>query len=80
MNMIQKYLYNDEDITLDIIMKIEKVVRILCERTGKQFEEILAELYKSNTYKALQNTKSTMWAESSEFIVDELFREWESNK
>jgi len=52
----------------------------LCERTGKQFEEILAELYKSNTYKALQNTKSTMWAESSEFIVDEVFREWESNE
>lgn len=80
MNMMQKYLYNGEDITLDILMKIEKVVRILCQRTGEQFEQILSDFYKSNTYKALQNTQSTMWAESSEFIVDEVFREWESNK
>ncbi|EHI99040.1 hypothetical protein CDLVIII_2388 [Clostridium sp. DL-VIII] len=26
----------------------------------------------------LQNTESVLWAESSEFIVDELFREWEN--
>lgn len=75
--MMQKYLYNGEDITLDIIMKIEKTVRILCQRTGKQFEDILTMFYKSKTYKALQNTRSVMWAESSEFIADEVMREWD---
>ncbi|OOM07230.1 hypothetical protein CLOSAC_37590 [Clostridium saccharobutylicum] len=71
-------LYVGQDITLDIIMKIEKVVRIVCERTGKTFEEVTKEFYESRTYKALQNTESVLWAESSEFIVDELFREWEN--
>lgn len=36
--MINKYSYKGQDITLDSIMKIEKVVRIVCERTGKTFD------------------------------------------
>jgi hypothetical protein len=42
--------------------------------------KILKEFYESRTYKALQNTESVLWAESSEFIVDELFREWENSQ
>lgn len=74
--MLKKYSYKGQDITLDIVMKIEKIVRIVSEKTGKPFEEVLSSFYKSNTYKSLQNTASTLWAESAEFIVDELFREW----
>ena len=73
--MMNKYSYKGQDITLDIVMKIEKIVRIVSERTGKTFEEVLGEFYESRTYEALQNTESVLWAESSEFIVDELFRE-----
>ena len=76
--MINKYSYKGQDITLDIVMKIEKIVRIVSERTGKTFEEVIKEFYESKTYKTLQNTESVLWAESSEFIVDELFREWEN--
>lgn len=76
MNTIQKYLYNGQDITLDIVMKIEKVVRILSEKTNESFEKVLEKFYKSRTYKTLQNTQSTLWAESSEFIVDEVLKEW----
>lgn len=78
--MINKYSYKGQDITLDIVMKIEKVVRIVCERTGKSFEDAIKEFYESRKYKALQNTQSVLWAESSEFIVDELFREWENRE
>jgi len=74
--MIKKYSYKEQDITLDIVMKIEKIVRIVSQKTGKTFEEALSKFYDSNTYKALQNTESVLWAESSEYIVDELFREW----
>ena len=73
---MQKYLYNGQDITLDIIMKIEKVVRLLSNKTGESFEKMLGKFYESRTYKVLQNTQSTLWAESSEFIVDEVLREW----
>jgi len=78
--MINKYSYKGQDITLDIVMKIEKIVRIVSERTGKTFEEVIKEFYESKTYKTLQNTESVLWAESSEFIVDELFREWENKE
>jgi len=76
--MIKKYSYKEQDITLDIVMKIEKIVRIVSQKIGKTFEEALSEFYKSNTYKALQNTDSVLWAESSEYIVDELLRELQS--
>ncbi|NFI03390.1 hypothetical protein FC959_03025 [Clostridium botulinum] len=75
--MTDKYSYKGQDITLDIIMKIEKIISIICEKTGETFEEVLKNFYESNTYKALQNTESVLWAESSQYIVDELFREWE---
>jgi hypothetical protein len=69
------YIWNNQDITLDILMKIEQVVRILSEKLKKPFDEELKDFYKSRTFQALKNTQSEMWAESAEFIVDEFERE-----
>ena len=73
--MINRYLYKGQDITLDIIMKIEQVVRLISEQTQKSFDDCLYEFYQSKVYEALQKTGSLMWCESAEFIVDEFFRE-----
>jgi len=70
-----KYMWNNQDITLDILMKIEQVVRILSEKLKKPFDEELRLFYKSRTFRALKNTQSEMWAESAEFIADEFERE-----
>lgn len=70
-----KYMWNNQDITLDILMKIEQVVRILSEKLKKPFDEELRDFYKSRTFQALKNTQSEMWAESAEFIADEFERE-----
>lgn len=70
-----KYMYNNDDITIDILMKIEHVVRILSEKLAKSFDETLGLFYASRTFKALKNTKTCMWAESAEFIADEYERE-----
>ena len=70
-----KYMWNNQDITLDILMKIEQVVRILSEKFKKPFDEELKDFYKSRTFRALKNTQSEMWAESAEFIADEFERE-----
>lgn len=69
------YIWNNQDITLDILMKIEQVVRILSEKLKKPFDEQLKDFYKSRTFRALKNTQSEMWAESAEFIADEFERE-----
>jgi hypothetical protein len=69
------YIWNNQDITLDILMKIEQVVRILSEKLKKPFDEELKDFYKSRTFQALKNTQSEMWAESAEFIADEFERE-----
>ena len=74
--MYNQQFYLCQDIILDIIMKIEKVVRLLSNKTGESFEKMLEKFYKSRTYKVLRNTQSMLWAESSEFIVDEVLREW----
>ena len=69
------YTYNNQDITIDILMKVEQVVRILADKAGKSFDEMLQPFYKSRTYAALKNTQSGMWAESAEFIADDFERE-----
>lgn len=68
------YFYKNQDITMDILLKIEHVVRILAQKLGKPFDEMLRLFYASKTYDALRNPDSEMWAESAEFIADEFER------
>lgn len=60
------------------MMNIEKTVRILCQRTERYSEDIFSLFYKSNTYKAFQNIKPVMLAESYEFSAYEVMREWDT--
>lgn len=69
------YSYNNQDITIDILMKLEEVARILAGLLKKPFDEILGMFYSSRTFAALKNTENCMWAESSQFIADEYLRE-----
>jgi hypothetical protein len=73
--METKYTYNGQDITTDMMFKIEHIVNILAEREKKKFDKSFAEFLVSKTYKTLQQTDNLLWAESSEFIADEYDRE-----
>jgi hypothetical protein len=73
--METKYTYNGEDITLDMMFKIERIANLLAEREEEDFDEALAEFLASATYRALQRTGNALWAESSEYILDEYYRE-----
>jgi hypothetical protein len=72
--MQTKYLYNGEDITVDIFFKIEHVVSIIAENENVPFEKAYLGFLNSDLYKALQKTRSLMWTESAGFIVDEYYR------
>ncbi|MDR2840610.1 MAG: hypothetical protein LBV75_05020 [Paludibacter sp.] len=73
--MQAKYIYNGEDITIDMMFKIEHIVNILAEYEKRDFDSIFHEFASSETYKKLQQTNNILWAESSEFIADEYIRE-----
>ena len=73
--METKYSYKGQNITTDMMFKIEHIVNILVERDKKDFDTVFAEFLVSNTYRILQQTDNLLWAESSEFIVDEYNRE-----
>ena len=73
--METKYTYKGQDITIDLMFKIEHIVNILAERENKDFDIAFAEFLASNTYQILQQTHNLLWAESSEFIADEYERE-----
>ena len=75
--MYNKYVYRGQDITTDVIMKIEHVVHLIAEEKSCDFEQAYRDFIMSKAYAALQKTESVMWAESAEFIVDEYFREHE---
>ena len=73
--MEAKYTYKEQDITIDMMFKIEHIGNILAERENKNFDVVFAEFLASDTYRILQQTDNLLWAESSEFIVDEYDRE-----
>ena len=73
--METKYSYKGQDITIDMMFKIEHIIHILTERDNKDFDTVFAEFLTSDTYQILQQTNNLLWAESSEFIVDEYDRE-----
>jgi hypothetical protein len=73
--MKTKYTYKEQDITIDIMFKIEHIVNILAERDTRDFDMVFAEFLASDTYRILQQTDNLLWTESSEFIVDEYDRE-----
>jgi hypothetical protein len=73
--MKTKYTYRNEDITIDMMFKIEHIITILSERENKDFDTVFAEFVASKTYEKLQQTNTLLWAESSEYIAGEYERE-----
>lgn len=51
-----QYFYNDQNITIDILLKIEHVVRILSEKYKSSFDDLLEKFYSSNTFRALKKS------------------------
>jgi hypothetical protein len=70
-----RYVYKGTDITLDILMKTEHVVRLIAEREDRPFDDCLMDFTASRTYRSLQYTPCHMWAESAQYIADDYFRE-----
>ena len=70
-----KYFFNDEDITIDVLFKIEHIVNIIAEKEKISFDDAYAAFLISNTYAILKRTNNLYWAESAEFLIDEYYRE-----
>jgi len=75
----ERLMYKDQDVTVDIAMRIENVVRIVAQQQGLAFDQAYRHFTMAHTYEALQNTDSLMWAESAEYIADRYFEETDQN-
>jgi len=73
--MKDKYIFKDQDITTDILFKIEQIVSILAEKEHTNFDDAYETFISSETYNILKRTDNLYWAESAEFIADEYYRE-----
>jgi hypothetical protein len=69
------YFWNGKDITFFTMYKIGQILDILSQKENRGFDEVYADFLESNTYRAIQDTRSLMWYENVEFIVDEYYRE-----
>jgi hypothetical protein len=74
-HITEKYVYKGKDISFSVIILIERVVSLIAEKEDRPFEEVYAEFMESMVYRAIQDTRSLMWCENAEFIVDEYYRE-----
>jgi hypothetical protein len=75
-----KYVYKGRDLSFIIVRKIARIVSLIAESKKCSFDESYLDFLESNTYRALQETRSLMWYENVEFVVDEYFRELEEKK
>jgi len=73
--MKDKYIFKGEDITTDVLFKLEQIASILAEKEHIAFDDAYEMFASSETYSILKRTDNLYWAESSEFIVDEYYRE-----
>lgn len=69
------YTFNNKDITMNMIIQIRDVIKILQKRYNTDFMDAAMKFYKSETYKILQQTENTLWAESAQYIADRFFEE-----
>lgn len=77
--MLHKDLYIGENLTLDLVMKVEIIITRISKEEGREFEEIFIKFLNSNTYKTLKNKDSKFRNKKSELIIEELFKEWRNN-
>ena len=59
------------------IFQIRDVIDIIMEKSNLSFPDAMGKFYHSKTYKALQNTENTLWAESAGYIADRYYEEQE---
>lgn len=69
-----KYIFKNDDITTDILFKIEQVSSMLSEKEKIPFDDAYEKFTSSETYNILKRIDNLFWAESAEFIVDEYYR------
>jgi hypothetical protein len=69
------YVYKGKNISFVVTVKIVHTLNLLAQKENRGFDEVYAEFLESNTYRAIQDTRSLMWYENAEFIVDEYYRE-----
>jgi hypothetical protein len=69
------YIYKGKNISFVIVIKLDHTVSLLAQKENRPFDEVYADFLESNTYRAIQDTRSLMWYENAEFIVDEYYRE-----
>ena len=70
-----KYIFKNQDITTDILFKIEQVSSILAEQEKISFDDAYNNFISSDTYTIMKRIDNLYWAESAEFLVDEYYRE-----
>ena len=78
--MKSKYIFKGQDITTDVLFKIEQIASILAEKEHSSFDDAYEKFVSSDTYSILKRIDNLYWAESAEFIVDEYYREKSMNK
>ena len=70
-----KYIFKGEDITTDVLFKIEQITNILAKKEHLSFDDAYEAFISSETYRILKRIHNLYWAESAEFLVDEYYRE-----
>lgn len=75
-----KYFFNGKDITMNMCIQIRDVIDIIQMKSNLSFPDAAGAFYHSQTYKTLQDTENTLWAESAGYIADRFYEEQEQKE
>lgn len=69
------YVFNGKDITMTVCLQIRAVVDVLQKWLNIDFMEAIDLFYLSDTYQSMQDVRNGLWAESAEYIADQVLEE-----
>lgn len=69
------YSFKGKDVTLEFIGKIVDVCKVIMEKTGETFKNVLPKYYASNTYEVMKDTENGLWLEPAGYIANQYLKE-----
>lgn len=64
------YYFNNQDITMNVLLQIHKIINLIQLNENISFQQALEKFYESNTYNKLAEVENGLWAESYSYIFD----------
>lgn len=73
------YTFNGKDITMNVLIQIRAVIKIIQKKLKLSFEDAMGLFYNSKTYEILQNTEKLFGRNQQSILLTDTLRKRNNN-